>query len=540
MASLTIHEDCYIWKGAFEERTYPREAGFRWDDAKNVWWTKDPFIALRLGIPCLELQPFIDQMKKSWAIKPSYLQQEGLYPYQTAGVEVISEQFGNGRKGLLLADEPGLGKTVQAARIADLMEWGRLLILCPASLRLNWVRELNAWRKFGAENLAVLDSKNTPKKGASIVISYDIFVRSQWADIISSYPFDALICDESHYLKNIGAKRTQFVLGKEGLRTRIDKVLLLSATPIPNRACEIFKLCKLFASSAFPWKFDDFVTRYHRYVDEKGNPQGSRNEDDLFLRLRGSGFMVRRRKEAVLPDLPAKRHQLVVFPADGTTHKILQKERQFSAQEIIKHGVPVGSPLPKIRREMGVAKTPVCIQYIASLLDGGENKIIVGAYHTEVIAGLYEGLKEYGAVVIEGETPPRVRQEYVDAFQKDNQVRVFIGQLTAAGTGITLTAASTVVFVEASWVPSDNEQFSDRCHRIGQFGSVLVHYLVVEGSLDARILSVAANKAEDIDKIMNGRGFDLTRIDHLAALFALSPAQAIAASRMLAKYRRQL
>ncbi len=504
MSYLSYHGGVYHWRGTFEGRERPKSAGFEWNPKLKVWTTSDHYTAARTGLPCDQLRPISDRIAKSQATQPSYLDPDGLYPYQAAGVEVMQEEFALGRTAMLLADEPGLGKTPQTARLADAMNWQRLLVVCPASLRLNWVRELQRWRKTGADPVAVLDSKEFPKSGCTTVVSWDILVRPQWADVLSLYPFDALVCDESHYLRNTTSKRTKAVLGDKGLRTSIKHRLFLSGTPIANRAHEIFQLCKIFNRSAFPWTYTEFCARYHTGMDDRGTPQGSRNEDDLYIRLRGSGFMVRRRKADVLPDLPRKRHQLVVFPADGAMRKILRKEEPFDAREIMEHGVPVGSALPEIRKEMGIAKASLCVQYIADLLDGGVDKIIVGAYHTEVIARLEEGLSEYGTVVIQGETPPRKRQEAVDLFQADERVRVFVGQLTAAGMGLTLTAAADVVFVEASWVPGDNEQFTDRAHRIGQRGSVLAHYLVVEGSLDAKILGSAARKAEGINKIMDG------------------------------------
>lgn len=503
MPSLTYENGVFVWHGPYEEREQPKSAKFEWNLAKKRWETRDMFTAARLGLPCKELQSVLTNIERSLAKTPSYLEPDGLYPYQAAGVECMSEQFALGRANMLLADQPGLGKTPQTARLADVMGWKNLLVICPASLRLNWVREIERWRKAGSEPVAVLDSKRFPKPGCTVVVSYDIFVRPHWADVLSLYPFDALVCDESHYLKNIDAKRTKAILGKEGLYKQIRNTLLLSGTPIPNRAHELFKIVKLFAKEAFPWSYWDFCGRYHQYVLD-GKPRGSRNEDDLYTRLRGSGFMLRRRKEDVLKDLPPKTHQLVVFPADGSTRKVLQREREFSAQEIIQHGVPVGTSLPEVRREMGIAKAPVCASYVAGLLDGGLEKVVCAAHHTDVIARIAHDLREYGVVVVQGDTRPRKRQEAVDRFQTDPQVRVFVGQLTAAGTGITLTAASDVVFVEASWVPGENEQMLDRCHRIGQVSPVLAHYLVVEGSLDAKILGTAAGKAEGIAKIMDG------------------------------------
>jgi SWI/SNF-related matrix-associated actin-dependent regulator 1 of chromatin subfamily A len=208
-------------------------------------------------------------------------------------------------------------------------------------------------------------------------------------------------------------------------------------------------------------------------------------------------------KADVLKDLPPKRYKLVVFPENGETRKVLQREAEFDAAELIAHGAPVGSALPEIRREMGVAKVPQAAEYISDLLEGGAQKVIVFGHHIEVIGELERKLRRFGVAVITGSTPQKARQAAVDAFQTDPRVRVFLGN-EAAEEGITLTAAADVVLAEPEWVPGKNEQRVDRAHRIGQKDRVIVHILVVEGSLDAKILGAAANKMKDIKGILGG------------------------------------
>jgi SWI/SNF-related matrix-associated actin-dependent regulator 1 of chromatin subfamily A len=503
---LTKENGLYVWRGRYEDRGIPRAAGFTWNIRRMRWETFDPYTALRSGEDHPDLEQIRARVAASNAQSPKAYEANGLYPYQAAGVEYMAEQFSTGRKGMLLADQPGLGKTAQACRLADEMNWKNLLIVCPASLRLNWVRELNMWRRNGSDPVAVLDGKKMPKPGCTVVVSYNIMIQKHWADLLSLHPFDAMVIDEVHFCKDPKAQRTKVLLGKGGLHEDIKNVLMLSGTPIPNRAPEFYHILKRFEPQAFPWSYWKFVDRYTTSFQGRFGRQftGSRNEEDLYLRLRGSGFMVRRRKADVLKDLPAKRYQMVVFPPNGAMKKVLKKEEAFDAHEIIENGVPVGSALPEIRKEMGLAKVDVCAGYIEDLLDGGTEKVLVGAHHIEVLDRLRERLAPYGVALVRGDVPPAKRQAEADRFQTDPACRVFLGQLTAAGTGLTLTASSDVVFVEASWVPGDNLQFSDRCHRVGQKGSVLVHYLVVEGSLDAKILGSAARKAEGIGKIMDG------------------------------------
>jgi SWI/SNF-related matrix-associated actin-dependent regulator 1 of chromatin subfamily A len=133
------------------------------------------------------------------------------------------------------------------------------------------------------------------------------------------------------------------------------------------------------------------------------------------------------------------------------------------------------------------------------------DKVVVFAYHKDVIEGLKNGLESHSPVTISGDTASSKRQEVVDRFQTDPKTRVFIGQITAAGTGITLTAASTVVFVETSWVPGEIAQAEDRCHRIGQKDSVLVQFLVFAGTLEEHQLRAVVDKKITIEKIVDDR-----------------------------------
>jgi SWI/SNF-related matrix-associated actin-dependent regulator 1 of chromatin subfamily A len=231
---------------------------------------------------------------------------------------------------------------------------------------------------------------------------------------------------------------------------------------------------------------------------------GAKNKKELFARLRGSGFMLRRLKKDVLKDLPPKRYKMVVFPKNSTTTKIIDKESAFNFQEIITHGAPVGTVLPELRREMGIAKIDDAARYIIDLLEGGVKKIGVFAHHRDVCHGLELKLKAYNPVKYIGGLSDRMKMVAESAFQNEPACRVFIGN-EAAEEGITLTAAHNVVDVEPEWVPGKSDQRYDRFHRITQTESVMVHILVVEGSLDAKILGSAANKKKDSKEVLDGQ-----------------------------------
>jgi SWI/SNF-related matrix-associated actin-dependent regulator 1 of chromatin subfamily A len=240
---------------------------------------------------------------------------------------------------------------------------------------------------------------------------------------------------------------------------------------------------------------------------------GGRNQGELNTKLRGTGFMTRRDKRKVLPQLPPERHSLVVFPPTPGTAAVLKKEQniQFTATEILEAGKPLGyGAIPELRREMGIEKLPDAISWIKDQMEGGLKKMVVFAYHREVLEGLQEGLKGYMIAnkycqvpLIYGATPMDMRQHHVDLFQSEPRCKIIVGGWVPLGIGWTLTAADTVVFVESSFVPGQNDQCKDRLIRIGQKAEgVNVIHLVVEGSIDATVMAAAAGKQYDIEKVL--------------------------------------
>ncbi len=501
---------------AFSVRNEARKARFEWDD-RGFWKTSSVFRALRFahfaeGPAATILNPYLQSIEESKAVN-SILPipaPEGLeyMPFQKAGIVYASRH-----QNCLIGDEPGLGKTIQALGVANYLGLSRLLIICPAGLRLNWAREIEKWHLYNPGLDVCLTRPRSALKDRTIITSYDLCNNLAF----SPGRFDLVIVDEGHYIKNPEARRTKAVLGTRGKPGLIDaapRKLVLTGTPVPNRVNEIYPIVRKLAPETIDhMNYRAFLNYYAVVVQGQFGQSivGVRNEDELYMRLR-AGFMVRRLKKDVLQDLPEKQYKMVVFPADGGAAKVLRRESGFSASEIIRHGAPVGSVLPEIRREMGIAKAPHVVRYVRDMLDDGVAKIVIYAHHRDVIEILTRGLEQYGPVVITGQTAAALRQAYVDRFQNNPFTRVFIGNIIAAGTGITLTASSDIVFAEASWVPGENEQAEDRIHRIGQIRNVLIHYLVVEGSLDAAILRAAARKRSNIRKILDKEGEDANQV----------------------------
>lgn len=421
-----------------------------------------------------------------------------LYPYQHVGARFLAE-----RRYAYLADQPGLGKTPQAITACDLVAAERVVVLCPAIARENWRREFQRW------------STNT---GRTLLIeSYDrAALRMDVRAHIEALAPDVLILDEAHYLRNQHTKRTKSVLGldgKSGLAATAARVWCLSGTPAPSNVLALWPILRAFWPHLLPESartYTGFMSRYTHFLQTRYGVKvvGSRNTGELRLLL--SHVMLRRHVAEVLPDLPKLVWSSVAVARESDDEADLDEALRAAGPELetlIEHeALGARAQLARVRRLVGEAKARPAVRLIgAELSDGAYDKVIVFAHHRNVIGTLAAGLSAFNPVVVTGDTSPAKRQEAIDAFQDDASVRVFIGQIEAASTAITLTAASQVVFVEASWTPDDNDQAARRALRIGQDRPVFARILALADSLDDGVARVLERKqrllAEVFDSI---------------------------------------
>lgn len=432
---------------------------------------------------------------------------EVLFPFQTAGV-----QYALGRKMTLIGDEPGLGKTPQA--IAATNSWAealpkggrrfRGLLVVPANVRIMWQRALRRWSTIpGLQSYAVAKAADGVNPHSHFtIISYELARNPAVLKALMKLDYDVMICDEAHYMKTMAALRTKALLGgyhdgvldwRPGLMSRAAKTVFLTGTPLPNRPRECYTIARALSWDAIDWS--SYNAFEHRYNPSYFGEEDSGRLPELRARLR-CNFMIRRLKKDVMKDLPQKRYELTYIEPNGAIKRALRKERMLdiSLSDLDNPNVEVIGHISAARHEMGVAKVPRVLEHCRYLLDGGVEKMILFAWHREVMKQLQEGLAKHGVVRLDGSTGMLERQRVVDEFQENPDCRIFLGQVKAAGVGITLTAASHVVFAEASWTPADNEQCVDRAHRIGQTSSVLAQFLVVADSMDERVLGAAIKK----------------------------------------------
>lgn len=416
-----------------------------------------------------------------------------LYPYQLTGAAFLAST-----PHALLADEPGLGKTIQAIRAAEIVGAIKVLVVCPASVRLNWLAEVT-------EAVGVEEAKNWT------IISYNAAIKVGPAFYAAHRRFDAIILDEAHFLKTPDSLRTQAIFGPEGLARLADYKWALTGTPVLNRPRELYPMLKTLCQGFKGMSWTAYTQRYcAAFFDGYGmNTKGASNLDELRAKL--DGFMMRRTKKEVMPQLPPRIYSRIplAVTADDLT-QVLSEEALISNRESYISSVHENysqlGDMSRLMRLTGEAKVRAAVEYIGDLA-WVANKVVVFAHHREVIRLLKTQLelKHHGCVVYHGGMSDAQKAEAVEFFKREDNCRVFIGQIQAAGTGINglQHAASHVVFAELSWVPGEMGQAVDRLHRIGQeAASVNVHLLHAPGTLESAVMGVIGRKETVIEKLM--------------------------------------
>lgn len=419
------------------------------------------------------------------------IEKTALFEYQREGVELICNKF----QDVLLADHPGAGKTRQAICAADRLNAQNIIVVCPASLRENWKREFAKWSNIERPAHCVFKGGDAIRCGITIV-SYEL---AGGLKNIPDYELDLLILDEAHYLKNQKSKRTKVIFNRYWPNAK--KRIAITGTPLPNgRAIEAYALFSHLAPKHFGnfWQFTNTycvkeVTRFGT------NWNRSKNLESLGNKAREL-FMIRRKKEETLGQLP----RLVRMQRPLTGVKIRDIENDCD----VLRGVEEEPSSPKfvsLRRMLGMAKVGAAYKYIMELLKEVE-RVVVFVHHVDVMVELRAALEyeEVPLVSVSGNTSPQERQDAIDAFQAGG-VNVFLGSLLACNTGITLTAAHDVVFVEYDWVPENNIQAEGRCYRIGQTEVTRSHYLCIPDSLDDKITGVILKKQRDVAMVMGDK-----------------------------------
>uniref|UniRef100_A0A3P9IRJ4 SWI/SNF-related matrix-associated actin-dependent regulator of chromatin subfamily A-like protein 1 n=1 Tax=Oryzias latipes TaxID=8090 RepID=A0A3P9IRJ4_ORYLA len=422
-----------------------------------------------------------------------------LMPFQREGVNFAVAKQGR----LLLADDMGLGKTVQAICIAAYYrnEWP-LLVVAPSSVRFTWAEAFRRWLPSLSPDCinVVVKAKDRLRSGLVNIVSYDLLNRMDKQH--PGQPFNVLIMDESHFLKNMKTARCKAALP---LLKAAKRVILLSGTPAMSRPCELYTQILAVRPTLFP-RFHEFGLRY---CDAREKPwgwdySGSSNLGELKLLLEDC-LMLRRLKSEVLSQLPAKQRKVVTVTIDGVNTRIKAALSAAAAELTRNHRSKIEEKeaLLVFYNHTAEAKQQAIMEYITDMLESGREKFLVFAHHKSVLDHITCELDKKGIsyIRIDGSTPSAERQQLCEKFQYSTKTCVAVLSITAANMGITLHTADLVIFAELFWNPGVLIQAEDRVHRIGQTNNVNIHYLVAKGTADDHLWPMIQAKMNVLEKV---------------------------------------
>ena len=469
-----------------------------------------------------------------------------LKDYQTQGVAYLERWDGN----VLLADEPGLGKTAQVMAYAYNNRRWPMLVILPKTLLLNWRREITLMlgQQLSVLIVGFVPSKRrqeqlreqwphvtfskTAQPGYDVtLINYDIVSRNQEA--LEAVGYDYVVCDESHKIKNPRAQRTRAILrlvtGREEVKGKknvfrvlhqpVPHVTFCTGTPMLNRPLELWTTVSTIAG----WvpQFASFFKFTTLYCNAHRNSfgwdfNGSSNEAELNKLLEDT-CMLRRRKQDVLKDLPPKTFVTVPLEFDRGEYDAVSAAFEGTGawkqgmDTLVKHGGRAAKSddaivaLGKCREIAAYAKMASAVEWILDFVEGGD-KLVVFAHHQRMVDDVAAAVQSagIGVRVIRGGVSLEARAQAAQDFQTQNDVQVIVLNIASAGFGITLTAARACAFLQLPWTPGDMIQAADRVHRIGQLDNVTVYNLVAEGTVEETIGDMIMAKAVVANDVVDG------------------------------------
>jgi SWI/SNF-related matrix-associated actin-dependent regulator 1 of chromatin subfamily A len=436
-------------------------------------------------------------------------------PLLSHQVEAVQKLVEN--KKYILADDMGLGKTTST--IVAALESGakKILIICPASLKINWQREIE---NYSDRSVYISEGKNFSQEHDFVIINYDIIknfhdVKKKSDSKILGANFDLVVVDEAHYIKNGQAQRTKLI---NDLVKKVDRLWLLTGTPMTSRPMDYFNLLSLVDSPvAKNWMA--YAIRYcGGYQFNAGgrkiwNVTGASNLEEL--RDRTSGLTLRRLKQDVLdlPDkiitpvylrLKSKQYEEVM----GDYYNWYEKNPDESKSLTVQF-----TKLTQVRQVIAEEKVTQTIELAENIIEQGK-KVIIFCNFTNSLDRI---IQHFGktAVRLDGSMSKPERQNSVDKFQEDDKVKVFVGNIKAAGVGITLTAGEAVIMNDLSFLPSDHSQAEDRAYRYGQKNNVLVYYPIFENTIEGIIYDILNKKKQVIATVMGDVKNDVDLVEEI-------------------------
>lgn len=428
-----------------------------------------------------------------------------LKPFQLEGARAIYKFRGR----CLLADDQGLGKTIQALYwISRIPSYRPVVIVTPASMTFTWQSEAALHFGLRAE---VLEGRAPQRKislpGNIVILSYDVL--PSWLKILQEHNPRCVIFDEVHYLKNPRAQRTK---SATKLSQGVPSVVGLSGTPLTNCPIELWSIANIIRPGLFPTR----MNYAWEYCKPRKAPwgwmfNGASNLDKLNRILRRN-LMIRRSKKEVLPELPQKTRRMISLRLkDYSEYRKAEddfinwlKSRSHARAKRAKKSQAL-TKVGYLLRLVAELKMDLTAQWIREFFETHpDEKLVAMTMHTDVIDDLRKRFP--GSIVLDGRVAGRHRTEAVRKFQTNSRVQLVLGNWKAAGIGITLTAAHNAVALDFPWTPGDLVQGEDRIHRIGQKKPVTIYYLTAMLTIEERLVSILKRKATVLDHVLEGHG----------------------------------
>ena len=417
--------------------------------------------------------------------------------------EAIEKLLKNNR--FILADDMGLGKTTSVVISSLETEVKKILVICPASLKINWMRE---FQLYTDKEIFICEGKKYSTESDIVIMNYDIVknfydTKSPETSPIIQSNFDLIVIDEAHYISNTTAIRTKLI---NSFAKKSKRLWLLSGTPMTSRPINYFNLLSLI-NSPVAQNWMAYVIRYcEGYQFRVGgnkkvwNTNGASNLEEL--RDRTSRQVLRRLKTEVL-DLPEKIINPVYLRLKSREYEDLMGDyyNWYESKDDSTRSLTVQfTKIMKVRQVIANEKVESTIELAENILEQGK-KVIIFTNFTEVLQRIHSHFGKK-SVYLDGSCSKNSRQHSIDEFQNNDKIKIFVGNLKAAGAGITLTASEVVIMNDLSFVPSDHAQAEDRAYRYGQKNNVLVYYPIFENTIEGIVYDILSHKKNIIDVVM--------------------------------------
>lgn len=512
-----------------------------------VLFTKEPYAAATFSDSTSaralgQLAPILEEIRESWkptsSAKYAVPEDKELWDFQKADLDYALR-----RRNTLIGDQPGLGKTEVAIAFANEIRAKNILVICPANIRIQWAKRIQEWSTTPSWHRRVhvtrksKDGTYPRESGKTVwnVVSYDLARTEGVGKALTRDHYDLLILDEPHYLKESDSQRTRAIFGGGSVRhfppiaNHCERILGLTGTPLPNRPREAFTLAKGLCYDAIDWMSEDaFKARFNPsqrieridpetgrtkfYIDER-----SGRHYELQNRLRAN-FMVRHLKHGpngVMHQLQLPVYDLIQVMETAAVKQALKAESflHIDPENLEGADISVLGQIATARRLMGIAMAPQVAEYVSDLIESGEEKITLFAWHIEVLDILEQALQKHGVVRIDGSTGALRKEAYVKKFITDPDTKIILGNLLSMGVGIDgiQQVCNHGLIAEPDWTPGVNIQAFDRLDRGGQRHQVQGDIFVAPNSLAEKILAKALRKGQTIHKTLDG---DINGTDH--------------------------